>query len=78
METGTWDQLDSAKILADQAEHSKRLDWVHTFFDGIDMYLKYPEFINADHIKLTNSKTTVCGYSLAEFAMLAIMSECKN
>lgn len=77
IECGIVGKLDSAKLLSDHATRNKNLKWVHTFNAGIDMYLKYPEFVNADHIQLTRSKS-VFGYTLAEFVLMNIITECKK
>jgi len=76
IETGVVGKLDSSRLLADQALNNKNLKWVHSFTAGIDAFVKYPEFANADHVPLTNARSCF-GHNLAEFVLMTVISECK-
>jgi len=62
----------SQAVLNDQAVNSKRIKWVHGCTAGIDNYLMARDFVNADHIALTNSRG-LFSRALAEFVALGML-----
>ena len=64
-------------ILNDQALNSKRCKWVHGCTAGLDFYLTAKDFVDADHIVLTNSRG-VFTPALAEFVALGMLFHSKR
>ena len=64
-------------VLNDQALYSKKIRWVHSLTAGVDNYLLAKEFMNAEHLPLTNSKGCF-SQGLAEYIAFGLLYHTKN
>jgi len=59
-------------VLNDQAKNSGRVKWAHSLSAGIDAYVVAEDFVNAEHIPLTNVKGAF-SHVLGEFIALGML-----
>ena len=64
-------------ILNDQTNNSKKVKWVHSLAVGLDAYSTATDFINAEHIPLTNAKGAYSSV-LGEFIALGMLYHAKK